>query len=204
MHEINTPLSIININIDLYSRKNKTNKYLQRIKAATKTLSTIYDDMDYLIKNNRVDFNTESIAMHSFLIERVSYFTEIAAMKDIELVCLKCDSVNIEFNTTQLQRIIDNSISNAIKYSHAQSKVEISLINNVKNYQLIFKDYGIGMKNPDKIFERYYRESSQVGGFGIGLNIVKSIIDQNYIDLHVSSIYKEGSTFTYTFPITSK
>jgi signal transduction histidine kinase len=204
MHEINTPLSIININIDLYSRKNKTNKYLQRIKAATKTLSTIYDDMDYLIKNNRVDFNTESIAMHNFLIERVSYFTEIAAMKDIELVCLKCDSVNIEFNTTQLQRIIDNSISNAIKYSHAQSKVEISLINNVKNYQLIFKDYGIGMKNPDKIFERYYRESSQVGGFGIGLNIVKSIIDQNYIDLHVSSIYKEGSTFTYTFPITSK
>ena len=200
MHEINTPLSIINVNIDLHNRKFPQTKYLQRIKTATKTLSTIYDDMDYLIKNRRRDFEIEDINLKDFLYERVNYFSEVAAMKDIELICLRCDEVTISFNTTQLQRIIDNSISNSIKYSNPKGKVEVSLHNLDEGCEIIFRDYGIGMKNPTKIFERYYRESSQTGGFGIGLNIVKAIIDEHNISLHVDSVYKEGSTFKYTFP----
>ncbi len=200
MHEINTPLSIINVNIDLHNRKFPQTKYLQRIKTATKILSTIYDDMDYLIKNRRRNFEIEAINLKDFLYDRVNYFSEVAAMKDIELVCLRCDELTISFNTTQLQRIIDNSISNAIKYSNAKAKVEVSLYNLEEGCEIIFRDYGIGMKNPKKIFERYYRENSKTGGFGIGLNIVKAIIDEHNISLHVSSVYKEGSTFTYTFP----
>ncbi len=204
MHEINTPLSIIKVNIGLHNRKFPQSKYLQRIQVATKTLSTIYDDMDYLIKNRRIVFKEERIDLKAFLKERVEYFHEIADMKNIHLSCLECDEVSIMFNTTQLQRIIDNSISNSIKYSNDTSNIEISLHNRNSICEMSFKDYGIGMKNPKKIFERYYRESSQVGGFGIGLNIVKDIIDEHKISLHVSSVYKEGSTFTYTFPDTMK
>jgi signal transduction histidine kinase len=204
MHEINTPLSIINVNIDLHNRKFPSSKYLQRIKAATKTLSTIYDDMDYLIKNRRLVFEKEPINMKVFLQDRVNYFYEVAQMKSVELVILRCDEVTLYFNATQLQRLIDNNISNAIKYSHAESKVEISLHDTQKGCEIVFKDYGIGMKDPKQIFKRYYRESTQVGGFGIGLNIVKSIMDEHDIVLHVSSVYQEGSTFIYTFPQSMK
>jgi signal transduction histidine kinase len=156
--------------------------------------------MDYLIKNQRIVFQAEPIDMKAFLQERISYFTEVAAMKEIRLITLHSDDVTIMFNPTQLQRIIDNNLSNAIKYSHPQSSVEISLHILKEGCQLQFKDYGLGMKHPEQIFERYYRESTQVGGFGIGLNIVKSIIDQYKIILHVDSVFQKGSTFTYLFP----
>uniref|UniRef100_UPI0025CB957F ATP-binding protein n=1 Tax=Sulfurovum sp. TaxID=1969726 RepID=UPI0025CB957F len=56
-----------------------------------------------------------------------------------------------------------------------------------------------GIENADKIFSRYYRENEAKGGFGIGLNIVKQIIEEEGILLNVSSSLGKGATFTYTF-----
>lgn len=201
MHEINTPLSIINVNIDLYNRSNPTNKYLQRIKAATKTLATIYNDMDYLIKNERVVFEYETINLSHYLRERIDYFQEVAALRNITIESHIVDGVSLHFNVTQLQRIIDNTISNAIKYSYEDGKIEILLEADHDHCIMIFKDNGVGIKNSKQIFERYYRENREKGGFGIGLNIVKSIIEHANIDLRIESEEKKGSTFTYNFPL---
>lgn len=199
MHEINTPLSIINVNIDLYNRNNSTNKYLQRIKAATKTLATIYNDMDYLIKNERIVFEYEVINLSHYLRERIDYFEEVAALRNITIEAHITDSILLFFNPTQLQRIIDNNISNAIKYSYEEGKIDITLETNNDQCLMIFKDNGVGIKDSTQIFERYYRENREKGGFGIGLNIVKSIIDHANIDLQIDSKEGEGSTFSYRF-----
>ena len=58
----------------------------------------------------------------------------------------------------------------------------------------------MGIENVDKIFSRYYREDETKGGFGIGLNIVKEIIDEEGITLKIDSKLGEGTTFAYTFP----
>jgi signal transduction histidine kinase len=58
----------------------------------------------------------------------------------------------------------------------------------------------MGIENVAKIFERYYREDTQKGGFGIGLNIVSSIIKKYGIALSIESTPKKGSDFTYIFP----
>ncbi|MBU0720656.1 HAMP domain-containing histidine kinase [bacterium] len=200
MHEINTPLSIINVNIDLYNRKNESNKYMQRMKAAAKVLSNIYNDMDYLIKHDRLHFEQESIDMTLFLNERVEYFSEVALMKNITLKSNITKGIYFIMNTKQLQRIIDNNISNAIKYSYEESCIEIDLYIKDKSCYLSFKDYGVGIEDTNKIFSRYYREDVSKGGFGIGLNIVKSIIDTLDIELSVRSKPKQGSTFIYKFP----
>ena len=202
MHEINTPLSIININIDLFNRKNPNNKYLQRIKAASKTLSNIYNDMDYLIKNQQLVFEYESIDLSAFVDERISYFVEVAQMKSIEIISDVQEGIRLNFNTNQLQRIIDNSLSNAIKYSEEESKIEIRLMHKEDRCELTFKDYGFGIEDTNKIFERYYREDNDKGGFGIGLNIVKSIMDEAGIKLELVSVPHKGSSFTYIFPPT--
>ena len=199
MHEINTPLSIINVNIDLYNRSNPQNKYLQRIKAATKTLATLYNDMDYLIKNERLAFEYEEINLSRYLQERCDYFYEVAALKNISVESLIEEDILILFNPTQLQRIIDNNLSNAIKYSHEEGKIEVILERTGNSAVMRFKDNGIGIDKVDKIFERYYRENRDKGGFGIGLNIVKTIVDKAGIDLHIDSVYGKGSTFSYTF-----
>ena len=199
MHEINTPLSIINVNIDLYHRANPPNKYLQRIKAATKTLATLYNDMDYLIKNERLAFPYEPIDASAYLQERIDYFSEVAALKNISIQSHIAFGIVLHFNPTQLQRIIDNNLSNAIKYSHEEGIIEVILTGNGEQCDFVFKDYGIGIQSIDAIFQRYYRENHDKGGFGIGLNIVKSIIDKAGITLHIDSVYGEGSEFVYTF-----
>ncbi|MCD6191525.1 MAG: HAMP domain-containing histidine kinase [Sulfurimonas sp.] len=200
VHEINTPLSIINVNIDLYNRKNETNKYMQRMKAATKVLSNIYNDMDYLIKHDKLEYEKEKIEMAAFLKERIEYFSEVARMKNITINSSIDTCPEIEMNPKQLQRVIDNNISNAIKYSHENSEIDISLYTKDEQCHMSFKDYGVGIKKVDEIFSRYYREDVSKGGFGIGLNIVKAIIDEQNIELKIDSTLKQGSTFLYIFP----
>jgi len=199
MHEINTPLSIINLNADLFANKYGDNKYLQRMKSASKTLATIYNDMDYLIKQGRVEYKCQEIDFGEFIKNRVDYFQEIANLKGMQLDTKLDKEIYYEFSKTKLQRIVDNTISNAIKYSPDKSIVKISL--ELIHEKIIFtvEDKGVGIENVDKIFSRYYRENNAKGGFGIGLNIVKQIIDEENIELSVSSVIGEGTRFTYIF-----
>ncbi|AKF25449.1 histidine kinase [Sulfurovum lithotrophicum] len=200
MHEINTPLSIINLNVDLFVGKNGDNKYLSRIKSASKTLATIYNDMDYLIKQGRIEYTKKMIDMGEFVQNRVDYFQEVANLKNIVLDIHIENGVMYHCSKTKLQRIVDNTISNAIKYSNNDTRVLISL--RLVEGRVVFEveDHGVGIKNVQKIFSRYYREDEAKGGFGIGLNIVKQITEEEHIGLDVKSIPGKGTTFTYTFP----
>jgi len=204
MHEINTPLSIINLNADLFANKYGTNKYLQRMKSASKTLATIYNDMDYLVKQGRVEHKLQEIDLGEFIGNRIDYFQEIANLKDIKLEIDIAENINYYFSKTKLQRIVDNTISNAIKYSHTKTSIEVKLFEEKGIITFLVKDYGVGIENVKKIFSRYYRENEAKGGFGIGLNIVKQIIDEENIHLEVSSILGTGTTFQYTFPTNNK
>lgn len=200
IHEINTPLSIISINIDLYNRKNESNKYMQRIKAAAKVLSTIYNDMDYLIKHDKVEHPAESINLLLFLNDRIDYFNEVARMKNTIIHSDLKECTLVYMNKKQLQRLIDNTISNAVKYSYENSVVEIRLYMKDQRCHMSFQDYGSGIKNIRKIFNRYYRENTEKGGLGLGLNIVKSIIDEANIELVIDSLPSQGTKFLYIFP----
>lgn len=201
MHEINTPLSIINLNADLFTNKYGENKYLWRIKSASKTLATIYNDMDYLVKQGRVEHKVQIIDFGEFVQNRVDYFQEVANLKNIILDTHIAAGVKYRFSKTKLQRIVDNTISNAIKYSYDNSHIDVVL--KAEDEDIIFgvKDHGVGIENVHKIFSRYYRENEAKGGFGIGLNIVKQIIDEENILLDVASTLGKGAVFTYSFPI---
>jgi len=204
MHEINTPLSIINVNIDLYNRKNEPNKYMQRMKAASKVLSNIYNDMDYLIKHERLEYEKQNINFDKFLGERIEYFSEVALMKNIVIKSNIQESLLVYMNPKQLQRVIDNTLSNAIKYSYENSKIDISLHKKEEKLYMSIKDYGVGIENVENILSRYYRENINKGGFGIGLSIVKSIIDKENIQLIINSTPKKGSEFLYVFTSINK
>ncbi|MBA1438761.1 MAG: HAMP domain-containing histidine kinase [Epsilonproteobacteria bacterium] len=200
MHEINTPLSIINVNIDLYNRKYEQNKYFLRMKAAAKVLSNIYNDMDYLIKYEQLAYHKEDISLAEFIQERIDYFSEVAAMKNVMInTCIDGDAI-VYMNIKELQRLVDNNLSNAIKYSHENAKIDINLYVQKSKCYLAFQDYGVGIKDVEKIFSRYYRENTEKGGFGIGLNIVGSIIKKEGIELQLRSKPGEGSLFLYIFP----
>ncbi len=199
MHEINTPLSIINLNIDLFTRKHGEDRHLKRVKIASKTLSTIYDDMDYLIKHENAKFTKQKIDFSQFLQNRIDYFVEIASQKKIKIISNIESGVEIYFSKTKLQRVIDNTLSNAIKYSYDEKDIIITLFQKEKKIYFTVQDFGVGIEDVDKIFQRYHRENFSKGGFGIGLDIVKKIVDLEEIDMNIKSKLKEGTTFTYIF-----
>lgn len=199
MHEINTPLTIININADLFASLHGENKYLWRIKAASKTLATVYNDMDYLIKQGRVEHSKKPINLNEFIQNRVDYFQEIANLKNISIHTNLSYGGEYLFSKTKLQRVVDNTLSNAIKYSTDNTDIFVVLVPLNESILFSVQDQGVGIEDIEKIFSRYYRENIAKGGFGIGLNIVKQIVDEEGIKIEVDSKLNKGTIFKYYF-----
>ena len=91
-------------------------------------------------------------------------------------------------NEDALRRILDNLLSNACKYNKAQGSVTVRL--NVEGFSIV--DSGIGIKDRQKVFERFYKEGER--GLGIGLHIVKKLCETLGFDISLNSS-PEGSSF---------
>ena len=198
MHELKTPLGVIQLNLELLEEKQKNSKEIKRSLNGVKNLLLVYEDIEYLIKDKQIIYEKEKIDFSVFVQHRIEMFQSLAQSKTIILNSQIKEDVFLFFNRTQLQRIIDNTISNAIKYSYEKSQVNITL-DKEDNISFSVEDFGQGIKDTSKIFNRYHRENSIKGGFGIGLNIVKNICDEYGVFISVKSTLKQGSTFNYSF-----
>ncbi|NLC28779.1 MAG: HAMP domain-containing histidine kinase [Campylobacteraceae bacterium] len=198
IHEINTPLSIMLMNIELHNLKMPKSPYLTKIEAAAKVLENIYEDLGYVVKKYRMPYPKEKINISKFLEERISYFHDVAEGNDLFFNAAIHPDIFIDFSSVELQRIIDNNLSNAIKYAKTKSTIEVTLSNKEGKILFAISNLGKPVKQPHKLFERYYREDEARGGFGLGLNIVREICDENGVLIKVDSKNKK-TTFSYTF-----
>ena len=198
IHEINTPLSIILMNIDLYNLKYEKNRYLLKIEAAVKVLDNIYGDLEYIVKKDRVVYEKTMVDFSSFLMQRVAYFEDVAEGNKLEIKTEIASDLFIVFNEIELQRICDNNISNAIKYSYENNAVEVRLYEEKDAIVFSVENCGEMIRSPEKLFDRYYREDVARGGFGLGLNIVKEICDMYGVGIEVMS-NEEKTRFLYRF-----
>ena len=201
VHEINTPLAIIQTNIDLLKMKIPNNKYITNIESGSKIIQYIYDDLSYLIKRDRVIYEKEYLDFSKILFERLNYFEEIAISNSLYFVNNIDQDMYIKFNSTELQRIIDNNLSNAIKYSYSKSPIFVKLeYLNDDEIEFSVTTHSKQIDSVEKIFDDFYRENSARGGFGLGLKIVKDICDKNLVIINLQSNEKK-TKFTYRFRI---
>ena len=201
VHEINTPLSIIRTNIDLLKMKIPNNKYITNIESGSKIIQYIYDDLSYLVKKDRVVYEKEYLEFSKILTERIEFFDEIALSNSLHFVNDIEDDIYIKFNITELQRVIDNNLSNAIKYSFAKSPINVKLhYINDEEIEFSVSTHSKKIEQQNKIFDDFYRENNARGGFGLGLKIVKDICDKNLVIIDLDSNEKE-TKFTYRFKI---
>ena len=188
-HELNTPISTIMTNIELIDRDNINDKYLlkiiNRIDIGAKTISNIYDDLTYLILNHRIISNNQNIDLKELIEQRIEYFSTLANIKKIAIKTdLHSDTI-LNIDNKKISKLIDNILSNAIKYNKINGSIEINLETN----KLTIKDTGKGIKkeNIDLMFNRYSRFDKIIGGFGIGLNIVKMICTEYNLEIKITS-----------------
>jgi len=192
-HELNTPLSTILANIEMMDREvmvAKNRKKLERISIAAKTVSTLYEDLTFLTLEFERENQEELIDLKTIIEERVEYFDALAKSKQIAIT-LKLHQIDFVIDRKKIIRVIDNLISNAIKYNIRGGTINIILDRD----SLIVEDSGIGIEEEkiDFIFDRYMRFNSSEGGFGVGLSIVKKILDEYKITIRVESKIREGT-----------
>lgn len=190
LHELNTPVASIKANLSLL-KKNETDQKrldrLGRIEFASDKLFELYEAMEYEIKSkigktSKEHFMVDEIIQKSF-----------AKHKDVDKsITLKSKNCDLQLFCDKLgfQKMVDNLVSNAIKYNKLDGFVEIF----VEGQTLKIKDSGIGIeaKNLFAVFEAYFQENAQKSGFGIGLAIVKDFCDTHKIKIAIDS--NEGGT----------
>lgn len=195
VHEIKTPLTIISLNNQLRKKVRGEDKYTQKIDSAIKTLKNSYEDMTYLISKNFIEYEKSIIDLQEFIQQRVYYFSTVAVDQGRVLKITNNNSnIKVKISEVELTRLIDNNISNSIKYSDINSTIYIKLEDNI----LSFESSGKKIINSKTIFKKYTRENNTQGGNGLGLSIVSDIAYDNNIFIDVIS--KENkNTFIYTF-----
>jgi len=188
-HELNTPISTIMTNIELIDKDTIADrqllKIINRIDIGAKTISNIYDDLTYLMLNNKIISNNQEINLKELIEQRVEYFVILSNMKKIKVITKLNPNVVLNIDNKKISKLIDNILSNAIKYNKIAGSIFITLEPN----KLVIKDTGKGIKKEhiDLMFERYARFDKIVGGFGIGLNIVKMICSEYDLTIKINS-----------------
>ena len=192
-HEINTPLSVILLSIEQLEKQQLDNTKFGRIKLAAKTLSQTYSDLIFLTFPDTISNEEQKLLIKELVKERLEYFKLFFEQKKLVLSVDLKGEASLMANKSKINKMLDNLISNAIKYNKIGGSITVRL----DGQSLSIKDsgYGIDEKNLTKIFERYARFNKDQGGFGIGLSLVKSICKEYNIEISCSSKLGEGSEF---------
>ena len=200
VHETNTPLSIIMGNIEMFEMESGKNKYMSNIEVAMKNISSIYDDLSYLIKKDQVNEATHEINLVDFVRSRIEFFTQSAIKFKSEFdFSSQRKIILLNFNEIKLQRIIDNNLTNAIKYSLPNEIIRVKMTVFNKDCHLSIESRSKQILDQQKIFEEYYREQiSDQEGFGLGLNLVKRICSEENVGIQLES-GENWASFTYIF-----
>ena len=194
-HELNTPVTAIITNIEMIDKSSLDDKLLKkinRIEIGAKTISNIYEDLTFVTLNNQIISNNEEINLSNILKQRVEYFNSIATMKKINFHLDIKDDIFLFCDMKKITKLIDNILSNAIKYNKIAGFIKVNLDDNILSIEDSGK--GIEKENLKTLFERYSRFDKSVGGFGIGLNIVSLIAKEYNLKIDIKSQIDIGTT----------
>ncbi len=198
-HELNTPLSAILANIESIDPEgiSETNaRRLGRINVAARTVSTLYEDLKFATLEQEKETEDTVLDMEVLVRSRLEFFEILMQSKKLTLETDIAPATLIA-DRRLIERVVDNLLSNAIKYNRRSGTIRVSLAPG----RLEITDTGIGIAPEDlpHIFERYSRFNESEGGFGIGLSIVKRIVDHYGMQIEAISNEGEGTRFVLSF-----
>jgi signal transduction histidine kinase len=153
-----------------------------------------------MVKKDRLEYDKEQIDFSNFLRDRIEFFDEIALGNHHRVISKISDNIEIYFNSLELQRVIDNNLSNAIKYAKRDTDITVSLQQKEQQVLVRFINHSHKIIDTERIFEAFHREEFNAIGFGLGLEIVKSICDKEGVEVVVTSDEKI-TVFEYIFKV---
>jgi signal transduction histidine kinase len=215
-HELRTPLTAIRMaaeSLQMGAMKDDRMraKFLNNIQGEADRLSRLFNELltvDNLM--GRPVLHMSRFELQGLADEVESTLSHHAKLANVNLV-IKCpeDLPPVEADRDRLQQVLINLVDNAIKFTPASGAVTLDMSANEDGKTVLCKviDSGIGIPPIDlpRIFERFYRvdkaRSRVTGGVGLGLSIVKDIIEAHHGKIVVTSEVNKGTTFNITLPI---
>jgi len=212
-HEFRTPLSTILSSVSLVEKYNtpenteKRLKHFNRIKSAVNNLTSILNDflsLDKLeagkVENNPVEFN-----VHEFGEELTEEMQAVSKAGQHIKYLHEGKKTEVHIDRHILKNILNNLLSNAIKYSAEKTEINFKTSIERNTLFIVVSDQGIGIPEDEKqhLFERFFRAKNalNIGGTGLGLNIVKKYTELLNGEINFESEPEKGTTFTLQIPI---
>ena len=191
LHELNIPLSTIKANTTLLKKRTENEKSLQRlnrIEASSVRLERLYKELVYSIKKEIHPIEKERLLLEPLLRERIETLEAFGRNR----FSLDVGEKVIEIDKIGFEKMIDNLLMNAMKYSSKESLIKVTL----KENTLMIIDEGIGMDETQllRVYERYYQSDNQQEGQGIGLALVKAYCDEEEIEIQIQSEKGSGTS----------
>ncbi len=190
IHDLNTPLSSILINLKMMDSHNNE---VRNIQQSAKTISMLHHNLDAYLRDSRIANSTFNLA--SLIQEQVDFF---APLYDYLHWDIQVDSLMLNSDKPALSRILYNLLSNACKYNTSQGNISIKTDGN----KLMITNDSYGIKYPERIFERFYKESER--GLGIGLHIVDKLCKELSIDKEIDIEDTTVTFILYLHKVTSR
>ncbi|PEJ31736.1 two-component sensor histidine kinase [Peribacillus butanolivorans] len=210
-HELRTPLTYIKGYADIARRKDldipERTQYLEIIHEESKRLNSLLDE---LFNIARMDVNTftiskETVPLSSFLQSVYEKVLPAFTNKNIQLN-LECkDNLIMDIDPSRFEQVLLNLLDNALKYSNEYTVTTIKATESIGSISISIIDQGVGIPRADipHVFDRLYRvEKSRAratGGFGLGLSIVKQLVEVQGGTISVKSSIEQGTCFTIIF-----
>lgn len=208
-HEMRTPLTIIKGTLEVLLRKERTpeqyEKKINEVITQTDRLSYLFDQ---LLQLARAESNNTIIKKEKIILkEKIDHLInggDLLLNKNQIKYNIPSNCV-VFADAALLDRILENIISNAIKYNTPNGNITFEW--NEKSNSLLIKDEGIGISKDQQpyLFNRFYRadnsRSSEIKGNGLGLSIVKKLCELQHIKISVESAENKGTSFTLQFPV---
>lgn len=192
-HELKTPLAVIQATNEALSLglipKDESVEYYETIKKEISKSNKIIQDMMSVYKLDQADYmyNWQSVEFSKIIEESIESHMVLAQSKNIEFIT-NIESTKVTIDPDKITLVINNLISNAIKYAPTDSRVEI---NSVDGYFEIINDGEIPKESLNKVFEPFYRadkaRARKDGSTGLGLYIARQILSQHQAEYGVNS-----------------
>lgn len=210
-HEFQTPLTAIQGFATILKNEKLTDeqreKYADIIVFHSKRLSTLSKNMLQLtlLEGEDIKLELSEFSLNDQMKRVIETQETLALSKEIEIeINLPKNDLVIEADEARLEQVWINLINNAIKYTNENGVVTISIKKTTKEVEITIEDTGVGMSKEaiSHIFERFYRQdkSRSVEGNGLGLSIVKRIVDLHNGEIDVRSREDGGSAFIVRLP----
>ena len=204
-HELRTPLAVIKTKLDVFKKKNvhsidDYNSLIDIISSHTNRLSNIVTSLLELTNMEDIQLD-ENVNLDKIFNSIKDDLAILCENKNIE-VNVSHNNINILGNYNLLYRAFYNIVENAIKYNNSNGKIDIEIDSNDNKVIIKISDTGLGIPYDMKkdIFEPFFRvdksRSRQIGGAGLGLSIVKTIIEKHNGTITVTDNKPKGTVFT--------